>query len=305
VSRASFAHEYREIPIACLRAPSLPARTRIDEEKLESLTRRIREHGFQSVIGVFPVDEAFEVVFGHRRLLAATRAGVAALPCFVYATRDAGLEALKYTENAEREQMRPTEEAIYFSELLERDCGGDTTTLAAQLSLTRDYVERRLLLFSGHREVFEALDTEQIGIGVAEQINKCDDPQHARFLLHEAIAFAWSVGFAAQQVHQWKVLRDFQTSAPAAPAAGSLAARPVADPYFTCKVCGLTEHPDRMRPVQIHEYCLEASLLPALELFTRRHEFTRWPRTHDEAIALIEELARRFPSLTATPTEAA
>jgi ParB/RepB/Spo0J family partition protein len=225
VTVVPFARTYREIAIAMIRPPALPARTRMDEEKLESLTAKIRSHGFQSVIGVCPIGDDFEVIFGHRRRLAAERAGLAAIPCFVYPTREKGLEALKHMENAEREELRPTEEAIYFDELLHRDCGGDTDTLARQLSLKREYVERRLLLFAGSRDVFEALDRGDIGIGVAEQLNKCDDAAHVRYMLHEAIAFHWSVGFAAQQVHQWKVLREFQTGATPEPAGEPIAAR--------------------------------------------------------------------------------
>lgn len=300
-----FEREFRELPLAIIRPPSVTARTRMSEEKMDSLVQKIRTFGFQSVIGVFPIEDEFEVVFGHRRRIAAERAGLVAIPCFVYPSRDKALEALKHMENAEREEMRPSEEAVYFDELLQRDADGDMDKLAAQLSLKRDYIDRRLSLLSGHEDVYRALDAEEIGVGVAEQLNRVTDLQHVRYLLHEAIAYGWTVGIVTQAVHEWKVLHQHVTAGTDPSASAVVAGPPTVDPYFTCRVCGLTENPGNMRPVQIHDYCQQAVFLPALEFFQRRSDYVRRPRTDREALALLEELMELFPSLGSDSATAA
>lgn len=297
--------QFREIPVALIDEPEQAARTRMDPEKLEELVAAIRRQGFTSVIGVAVMGERYEVIYGHRRRIAAARAGVVALPCLVWPSRDAYSESLKYGENAFREDQRPTEEAIQFNRMLEQDCGGDTDRLAALVGRKRDYVERRLLLLSGHEDVFNALDQKAISVGVAEQLNKCPDVVHVRYMLDQAVTCEWTVAQAAQAVHEWKTVHQFVGGLPAGAAGDTVAGPPMVDAYFTCCVCQLTQHPEEMRPIQVHRYCRQAVLDPALEFFQRRSDYMKRPRTDREALALLSELLELFPSLGSESAPAA
>ena len=83
------------------------------------------------------------------------------------------------------------------------------------------------------------------------------------------------------------------------------AAAPVAMPstpipesnYFTCYVCKGSENIHAMRPINVHDYCTHATLNKALDQFARRGEQLAYPRTVDEARALISDLLTTFPEL--------
>lgn len=291
------APEPRVIPIGLIDAPALPARTRMDDQKLDELVASMKTDGFTSVIAVVRVGERYEVVYGHRRRIAAECAGIVAIPCLVYPEKTAALERLKYGENAWREDMRPSEEAIYFAELLERECGGDTDRLAALMNRTRAYVEGRLLLLQGDADVFAALDEGAIGVGHAEQLNRCGNAEHRRYLLHQAVTCGLTVGALASAVSEWKHLHS-HVAPPASDAPPAAVDDPAPLPsFFTCVCCELTENPGNMRPFQIHTYCERAILRPALAFFQRRSDYVRAPRTHAEAVELLNDLIDRFPSL--------
>lgn len=292
--------EFLELDLFLVDEPRLMSRSRIDDGPLEQLAENIRAVGLLQPLIVGRTGDRYEVVAGHRRRLACTLAGLTKAPCIVYPSCAVALEAIKYAENRHRQDLRPTEEAIWFLELLERDCGGDTDVLAAHLNEKRAYVERRIALVQGDPEVFRAADEGRVVLGVAEQLNRCTDLFHRRYLLDLAIRNGATVAVASGWLEDWKLLH--------APAARHLVNGQAPDPpapvpltdAFTCHLCQLKEHPASMRPIQMHDYCVHAVLRPALALWTARADYVARPRTLDEAIELVNDLCERFPQLLET-----
>lgn len=291
--------EFRELPTHLIDAPELPARSEMDETKLDELTADVRAKGVLVPISVVRNGERYEVVAGHRRTIAANRASVATIRALVYPDKSSALEAIKWSENRFREDMSPAEEATYFAELLERDCGGDTNKLAALLGENRSYVENRLLLFNGAPEVFNALQQRQISIGVAHELNKCTEKLMRDYYLDSAIRNGATVSVVTGWIQQWRnslgpggAPADV-TSPPATPG-------PVPQTnYFTCAACGGTEDVHLMQPVNVHTYCKKAVLDKALELYARRGEFLPWPRSMEEASHIVNRILEAFPNLGA------
>ncbi len=294
---SSVPRELRELPIALIDEPALPSRGSMDEQKMEELIDSIRLNGLIQPLIVARAGERYEVVAGHRRRIACARAGVVAVPCVVYPSPDAALEAIKYAENRHREDLNPAEEALWFTELLERDCAGDTDRLAAQLGEKRAYVEGRIALLTGDPDIFRALERGLIKVGVAQQLNRCTDQLHRRMLLDLATKNGATVAIVAGWINEWKSVHEPATrNAPAAGVSDAPAPLPLAA-YFTCHLCEATHNPQNMRPVQMHDYCVEATLKPALRMYEHRSEYVRAPRTMDEAIELVNDLCERFPQL--------
>jgi ParB/RepB/Spo0J family partition protein len=296
VTIALAAREFRDVPLGLIDPPALPSREGMDEERLDELTRDIRAKGILQPLLLAVDGTRFEIVAGHRRYLAASRAGLATVPALVYTTKAAALEGAKYSENRFREELGPAEEAIWFAELLERDCGGDVDRLCEQLGEKRAYVENRLALFQGDEQVFERLRERKITIGVAQALNRCADATYRRYFLRQAIVGGATVAVVTGWIQEWSrslSATDGGSEGPTpAPAPGP---QPV-DEYFRCVLCGGTDHVYTMRPRQMHGHCELAILEPLL----RDHKAGRrlvFPRTLEDARELVEQILERFPDL--------
>lgn len=289
--------QFRVIPIALIDAPALPSRTTMDDQKLDELTAAIVRDGFQSTIGVVATGDRFEVVYGHRRRVAAGRAGVTAVPCFVYPTKGALTMRLQYTENWLREDIKVTDEAILFAELLEEDPAAGTDGVAVRTGQTRAYVEGRLLLLRGCDHVFQALAENEISIGVAQQLNRCTEERHRRMLLETAIKSGATVGLVTQWIAEWKSFSALNPETPAAAAPVTTGGPVMANDYFTCRVCGERDNTARMQPVNVHDYCWQQISDSATGLLRSRTDYVLFPRTRDDALGLLQRIVDRFPEL--------
>lgn len=274
--------EFREIPLGLLDPPRLPSRVGMDEESLDELARDIRLKGLivplivaqsdQRCAEHAPLDRRagerscalcrfrYEIVAGHRRSLAAQRAGLVAVMCCVYPSYDVALTAVQYSENRFRTDLSPAEEAILFSDLLERDCAGDVDRLCELLGERRAYVEARLNLFGGCKEVFTALLESKISLGVAQQLNKCSDDTMRRYFLDAAVRGGATVAVVAGWVQQWGLDTGARPLAPGGGTAAIASAPVVETNYFTCAVCRGTDHVHTMQPVNVHSHCKLAVL---------------------------------------------
>jgi ParB/RepB/Spo0J family partition protein len=302
VSVRDIPREFRDVPYGLIDAPALPSRTAMDETLMDELVESVRQHGILQPLVLARTGERFEVVAGHRRSIAAGRAGLVTVPAIVYPSVVTALTAIQYAENRHREDLNAADEAILFSELLERDCAGDVDRLCAQLGEKRTYVENRLLLFHGDEEIFRQLQAGKIPIGVAQQLNRCTEQQYRRYLLHQAIVGGATVAVVSGWIADWKQQLPPASGEPvgqaSAPAPGAI---PITN-YFVCVCCGGTDNVHLMQPVNVHQHCRLAILDKALEQWQHRGESLRYPRTTDEAVALITELLDRFPQIA--PDEA-
>lgn len=252
---AAIKPETREIPLALIDEPQLPARSGMDDEKLHELAVSITQIGLIHPLIVFPRGERYEVVAGHRRWHACRLAGLAAPRCDVYPDKGVALEAIKHAENRHREELNAADEANYFHDLYVGQCGSDVDKLCALVGEKRGYVEGRLQLFQGDQAVFEALQAGKIKIGVAQQLNRCTDELHRRSLLHSAIYGGATVSVVSGWIQQWEALqRAMSPQAGAATSDVAPSPMPAEDP-FKCIVCGTSEHVHTIRHLPVHGHC--------------------------------------------------
>lgn len=121
---------------------------------LDELAASIRAEGIHQPLVVRPrlmnplrpdlVDE-YEVVFGHRRLRAAELAGLETVPCIVRAMSDLEARRAQLTENIQRADVHPIEEAEAFGELMQQH-GVTAEQLAEQIGKSVSHVYARLTL---------------------------------------------------------------------------------------------------------------------------------------------------------------
>src|SRR5262245_3107971 len=94
-------------------------RLQIDPKSLDELGASIRENGVLQPILVRPFGGRFQLIAGERRLAAAQRAGLLKIPAVVRTVPDDKLLELALTENIQREQLNPIEEAQAYQSLID------------------------------------------------------------------------------------------------------------------------------------------------------------------------------------------
>jgi ParB family chromosome partitioning protein len=112
-----------------------------DDAEMEMLIESIKEYGVITPLLVRPLDKSgFEIISGHRRMIACQKAGIKKVPAFVRSMeRDAAVVAL-VDSNLHREHILPSEKAFAYKIKLEaiKHQGRTSPQVAEKLSV--DYV---------------------------------------------------------------------------------------------------------------------------------------------------------------------
>lgn len=255
---------FQQLLLTQLIPPELDARIERDPVKLDNLKTSILRFGVIKPLAVMPAGDRYEIVDGHRRYLAATLAGLIRVPCMVYTSRDAALEGVKYQANVHHEDMSPADEAVYFHGLFLGECHEDIEAVAALVGRSVPYVDSRLQLLLGAPEIFEAVKAREIGLGVAEELNKIPVEEFRKFFLGHAIRGKSPKSVVAGWVQDWQQTHGV---APTSPASPPVAAESVPAGHYDPNRCYLCRTSDpRFIPelVSIHTHCRLALLDPML-----------------------------------------
>ena len=161
-----------DLDIATVHPSTDNHRKTFNDASLQELAESIREVGILQAIAVRPRTEGgYEIIYGERRYRASLLAGAKTIKATIYNNvTDDEAEDMSLSENLQREQVRPTEEARAFKRLLEKG-RYDIYSLAGRFGRSEKYIYTRLKLNELYAPVGELLDNETITISVAEEIS--------------------------------------------------------------------------------------------------------------------------------------
>jgi ParB/RepB/Spo0J family partition protein len=146
----------RHVPLAALTFSTTPAqkerRQHFDKDELKELAESIRGAGVLQAILVRPFrdehvsGEAFEVVAGERRVLAAREAGLEEIPATVRELTDDQVVELQLIENLQRAGLHELAEAEGYEQLLKH--GHSAEEIAEKVGKSKGYVYGRMKLLA-------------------------------------------------------------------------------------------------------------------------------------------------------------
>jgi ParB/RepB/Spo0J family partition protein len=266
------------IAVSELADPPAPVRASIDESKILELAESIAQVGILQPLIVVPVAweevavtaeadgvgyrlaphgaPTFEVVAGHRRLLAARHIRLETVPCLVYTDAELAREAAMLHENIYREDLTAAEEGLFYAELITKH----DLTEDALVKLVRQkpaYIYDRLALVQGDAEVLRAVTERRISFAVAREINKCKEEKWRTYYLD----MAERGGATAAVVRQWvsqqptstdAVVEAVRTGEPLSGAAETPSSAMV------CWLCGKDDAPYNLRMLWVCFYEVES-----------------------------------------------
>ena len=157
--------------VADIQPSAYNPRKRFDEESLRELADSIRQKGVLQPINVRPIPDSdkYEIVFGERRYRASQIAGLEEIPATISDYTDAEAEEIAITENLQRKDVTPMEEADAYQRLI--DSGRhDVGTLAILFGKSEGYIRSRLKFTALIPEIAELMESETISIAFANEI---------------------------------------------------------------------------------------------------------------------------------------
>ena len=202
------------VALADIQPSGYNPRKHFDEVSLEELADSIRQQGVLQPIGVRPIDESgkFEIVFGERRYRASLMADMAEIPAVILNVSEEVAEEMAVTENLQRKDVTPIEEANAYQKLIESG-RHDIQSLAVQFGKNETYIRTRLKFTALIPEIAELLEKDELTISVASEICRYgEDIQREVFDKHlkEGIMYGSWRGMKATEVAK-NIERDFTT----------------------------------------------------------------------------------------------
>ena len=148
-------------------------RKSFDEDSIQELSKSIAEVGMLSPIIVRPGGGRFEIICGARRFKAAQLAGYEFIPVIIRDLDDDQAMDLMITENLQRQDVSPIEEAKAFQNLIELR-GYTVQGLIERFAKSEKYIRYRLKLNDLIPELKDQLSKDMISLGHAHELCKLD-----------------------------------------------------------------------------------------------------------------------------------
>lgn len=183
--------EIAAVPLAAIQASPFNPRQIHNAAADAELSESVRQVGVLEPVLLRPLpyakgdnpfsDERYELVFGHRRWLAAKAAGLKNIPAMIRMLSDADSAQLQAIENLQREDLTAMDEARGYAAFIESH-GINKDQLAERIGKSRTHVYNRLKLAALVPEAARALQDGKLTTSTAEQIARIPATHQLRAL---------------------------------------------------------------------------------------------------------------------------
>ena len=213
-----------EIYLDSINEPEHAMRTDIDRDAVFELAADIKKNGLINPITVRPKhlydvtgvcdtskysDECekighyrYEVVAGHRRLLAHRFGGMSKIKCIIRELTDDEAFAIMTSENLARQDVDPVDEAVHVGRLVKM-YAGDLNKVCEVTNRSRAWVDDRIAIASMPEYLKLPLKNSKIKLGVALAINQITDETDREAVTGMALTQGASVMMAQYWLAQW------------------------------------------------------------------------------------------------------
>lgn len=227
--------EVRDVPLSLLNPPAKPRRSVMNEGKLRELAESLAMVGQQQPIRVIQRGERYEVVVGHRRLVAAVRLGWPTLRAEVVEGGERDILLARVHENSKRDDLSPLERAIEARDCLEV-AAGNIEEAALMLGVSVPTVDAWLQVLDWPRDIQEPLDRGDLSRAAARWLAKITDEGERTHCLSTALRDGCTEALARWYFQQWSLKGTVPTNE-GAPRRDGATGYPFADPTWPCYLC--------------------------------------------------------------------
>ncbi|MBA7494437.1 Nucleoid occlusion protein [subsurface metagenome] len=188
-----------QVELKLIDPPDGHVRMEIPEREIFELSESIKEVGLIQAIVIRPVKKRYEVVVGHRRYLAMKRLAYPTIKTEIKVLTDKEAAILRATENLQRKDLTPIEEAAIYVDLYEEK-GFTVKMIAEKMGRAGTHIERKMKLLKLDPVIQKAIHEGKMTETVARVLNKIQDKKelyrHVEMAIEhgvtEKIALMWT-----------------------------------------------------------------------------------------------------------------
>ena len=174
-------------------------RMEIDHDYIKELAESIREQGLLQPILLRSNGNRYELIAGHRRLLAHKVLGLTSIESIARKMTDAEAILARAVENLQRVDLTVVEEARVYQAMHVR-LGMSFDEIGKKLGKSPGLVRRKYSLLEMHPKLIEAMHKKQIIYSVAEELQKLPDEAAILYYLGYCIDHGVTMGVVRQWV---------------------------------------------------------------------------------------------------------
>jgi ParB/RepB/Spo0J family partition protein len=241
------------IPLDRIKDPERPLRTDLRPESVDELVFSIKEVGIIQPLVVCKNGESYEVIAGHRRLLAAGLAGLTEAPCIVVVAKDLQKEVLKMHENIAREDINPIDWAIQL-DYLKSQYKLSNAKMAEMMGFSEAWISQHLEILNYPVEVLDAIKGNKLSFSAARELAQIKDPVKRKVYVGAGV----KSGVTPDQAANWRREANAPVYQNNATPEGNLDQSDKSEykiPLPICAVCGTDIKYEDLLTLQIHKDC--------------------------------------------------
>ncbi len=246
--------DFRMIQRAHLLPPSEPMRVSMDDERMADLKRSIRDVGVLQALLVFPIEDKYEIIDGHRRYVATEDLPEEFLPCRVFASAEEARYAMMLDATMCHEDFTPAEEGQQFVELAGK-YGWTLEQLCAKFRKSESYINGRVILVTKDPRIQAAVNARQINMAQAHELLHEKDEERRRTRLLLCLEHGYNARELKAMRTNLEVERQVTETGTTVYMPENATPPPAGEP-IACEWCGPVTDPENLRQLWVHWYHL-------------------------------------------------
>jgi len=245
--------KYQLISPDRIKDPERPLRSDLSPESVNDLVTSIKAVGIIEPLVVKAKGDNFEVVAGHRRLVAAEIVGLTQIPCIVLEINDLEGEVLKLHENLARSEINPFDWANHLA-YLKQQYKISNGKIADLLGMSEAWVSQHLEILQYPAELTNAVKQAKLSFTVARELVQIKDTNKRKVYINAAATGGCSPDLAVRwrkEANSQKPVFNQETETEEPEQSADF----VPMRNLTCPVCNKEILPEEQTTVITHKFC--------------------------------------------------
>jgi len=241
------------IPLDRIKDPERPLRNDLRPESVDELVFSIKEVGIIQPLVVCKNGDSYEVIAGHRRLLAAGLAKLTEAPCIVVNSTGLNKEVLKMHENIAREDINPIDWAIQL-DYLKSQYKLSNAKMAEMMGFSEAWISQHLDILKYPVEVLEVIKQGKLSFSASRELAQIKDPVKRKVYVNAGV----KSGVTPEQAANWRREANaptYQNTSTPDNTENNTQPDLVNIPLPICAVCGNEIQYADLLTLQIHKDC--------------------------------------------------